>query len=121
MAAVFGTVAHEGISFNNGGTSHVSNFRQTSVTKQRLVEHISTVTDRQDDRGTVIRGVLSAVRREIHKTRRGLRDRSIVPCGGGLEYLHCNPASNKRRRKGNPVSNETVIYGYGSFATVTSE
>jgi hypothetical protein len=24
-------------------------------------------------------------------------------CGGGLEYLHRNPASRKRRRKGNPV------------------
>jgi hypothetical protein len=25
-------------------------------------------------------------------------------CGGGLEYIHCSPASRKRRRKGNPVS-----------------
>jgi hypothetical protein len=45
----------------------------------------------------------------------------IVPCGGGLEYLHRKPTSCKRRRKGNPVSNETVIYVYGSFATLTSE
>jgi hypothetical protein len=47
--------------------------------------------------------------------------RAVVPCGGGLEYLHRNPASRKRRRKGNPVSNETVIYGYGPFATLTNE
>jgi hypothetical protein len=26
-----------------------------------------------------------------------------VRCGGGVEYLHCNPASRRRRRKGNPV------------------
>jgi hypothetical protein len=25
------------------------------------------------------------------------------PCGGGFEYLHCNPASRKRRRKENSV------------------
>jgi hypothetical protein len=28
---------------------------------------------------------------------------SETPCGGGLEYLHCIPASRKRRHKGNPV------------------
>jgi hypothetical protein len=37
------------------------------------------------------------------------------------EYLNSNPANRKRRRKGNPVSHETVIFGYGSFATLTSE
>jgi hypothetical protein len=65
--------------------------------------------------------------------------------GGGLEYLHRNHVSCKRRRKRNPVprditgppcswgykcgelvlqvgrvSHETVIYGYESFATLTS-
>jgi hypothetical protein len=44
-----------------------------------------------------------------------------VLCGVRLEYLHRKPASHKRQRKGNPVSNETVIYGYGSFTTLTSE
>jgi hypothetical protein len=24
----------------------------------------------------------------------------INPCGGGVEYLHCEPASRKRRRNG---------------------
>jgi hypothetical protein len=27
----------------------------------------------------------------------------IIPCGGGVEYLHRSPASPRRRRKGNPV------------------
>jgi hypothetical protein len=40
---------------------------------------------------------------------------------GGLEYLHCNPASRKRRRKGNTVSNETVRYGLESCGTWIQE
>jgi hypothetical protein len=24
----------------------------------------------------------------------------VYPCGGGVEYLHCDPASRKRRRNG---------------------
>jgi hypothetical protein len=34
------------------------------------------------------------------------------PCGGGLEYSTAVPASRKRRRRGNTVSDETVMYGY---------
>jgi hypothetical protein len=56
-----------------------------------------------------------------------------TPCGGGLEYIHCSPASRKRRQKGTQchpvpggckygdlalqvggVSNETVKYGLSS-------
>jgi hypothetical protein len=68
------------------------------------------------------------------------------PCGGGLEYLHRSPASSDRRQKGNPVpgdisgppvpggykyedlylqvgevSDQTVLHGHGSCATLTSE
>jgi hypothetical protein len=32
------------------------------------------------------------------------------PCGGGLEYLHRDPASRKKRRKGS-LKTETVKYG----------
>jgi hypothetical protein len=39
------------------------------------------------------------------------------PCGGRLEYLHRSPASRKRRRRGNTVSDETVMYGYWSSVT----
>jgi hypothetical protein len=42
---------------------------------------------------------------------------SLTPCGGGLEYLHRSPASHKRRRRGNTVSVETVMYGYWSSVT----
>jgi hypothetical protein len=40
-----------------------------------------------------------------------------IVCGGGLEYLHLSPASRKRRRRGNTVSDETVMYGYWSSVT----
>jgi hypothetical protein len=28
---------------------------------------------------------------------------TFIPCGGGLEYLHCSPESHRRRWEGNPV------------------
>jgi hypothetical protein len=40
--------------------------------------------------------------RHMHK----IKKKSVVgvnPCGSGLEYFHCSPASRKRRQKGNPV------------------
>jgi hypothetical protein len=69
----------------------------------------------------------------------------FLQVGGGLEYIHRSPVSRKRRRKGNPVpesmgdpvpgwykyenlalqiegvSDETVKYGYGFWATRTIE
>jgi hypothetical protein len=67
-----------------------------------------------------------------------------ISCGGGVEYLHCCPASRRRRRKGNPVpevimghpvpggykyedlvweslESETVKYGHESRRTRTQE
>jgi hypothetical protein len=32
-----------------------------------------------------------------------VHDSECTPCGGVLEYLHRNPASLRRLRKGNPV------------------
>jgi hypothetical protein len=46
------------------------------------------------------------------------------PCGGGLEYLHRNPASLKRRQKGNLVPggiSGTLKYGLESRGTQTRE
>jgi hypothetical protein len=40
------------------------------------------------------------------------------PCGGGVEYLHRDPASRRRRRKGKSRS-ETVKYGRKSYGTRT--
>jgi hypothetical protein len=38
------------------------------------------------------------------------------PCGGGVEYLHRDPASRRRRRKGS-LKFETVNYGHESKVT----
>jgi hypothetical protein len=46
---------------NNVGTSHMGKVQQMSVMKQRLIEHISMVTGRHNDRDTVTRGILSPV------------------------------------------------------------
>jgi hypothetical protein len=44
------------------------------------------------------------------------------PCGGGKNTSTVIPASRKRRREGNPVVlDETVIYGYQSSASLTTD
>jgi hypothetical protein len=60
-------------------------------------------------------GLLEAVsslrsNQKFHKTY-NCSLQEIIPCGGGLEYLHRSPASRRRRRKGNSVSNETEKFG----------
>jgi hypothetical protein len=42
------------------------------------------------------------------------------PCEGGIEYLHLDPASRRRRRKGS-LKSETVKYGRESQGTRTRE
>jgi hypothetical protein len=42
------------------------------------------------------------------------------PCGGGVEYLHRDPASRRRRRKGS-LKYETVNYGHESQRNETRE
>jgi hypothetical protein len=42
------------------------------------------------------------------------------PCGGGVEYLHRDPASRRRRRKGS-LKSETVKYGHKSQGTRTEK
>jgi hypothetical protein len=46
--------------------------------------------------------------------------RHIDPCGGGIEYLHRDTASRRRRRKGS-LKSETVKYGRESQGTRTQE
>jgi hypothetical protein len=46
----------------------------------------------------------------------------MTACGGGKNASTVIPASRKRRRKENPVvSDETVMNGYESSATVTTD
>jgi hypothetical protein len=43
-----------------------------------------------------------------------------LPCGGGVEYLHRDPASRRRKRKAS-LEAETVKYGHESQGTRTRE
>jgi hypothetical protein len=45
-------------------------------------------------------------------------ERESHPCGGGVEYLHRDPASRRKRRKGS-LESETVKYGHESYGTRT--
>jgi hypothetical protein len=51
-------------------------------------------------------GVLYVVRAEVLSSKQF----DNLMCGGGIQYLHRDPASRKRRRKGS-LKSETVIYG----------
>jgi hypothetical protein len=53
----------------------------------------------RNDRGIVWGGDLYSVRPEVIKEGH-LHRSPAIPCGGGVEYLHRNSASRRRRRKG---------------------
>jgi hypothetical protein len=46
----------------------------------------------------MVRAEMLEARGEVGKS-----SERVTPCGGGFEYLDRNPASSRRRRKGNPV------------------
>jgi hypothetical protein len=49
------------------GIPHMSNIRQTSVTAQRLLEDISVVTHKRENKGTARSGVAFSVRQKVRK------------------------------------------------------
>jgi hypothetical protein len=59
----------------------------------------SIVNSKERDKFTVEGGALYTVRPEPTSGRE-LTSRLVYPCGGGVEYLHRDPASRRRRRKG---------------------
>jgi hypothetical protein len=96
-----------------------SRVRKTAVVWERFDTNASEAADTQETTHALEVVSYAVLTEAIY---RGYNLRSeFVPCGGGIEYHHRNRTSRRRRRKGNSVSNETVIYGYGSFATLTSE
>jgi hypothetical protein len=52
--------------------------------------------------------------------RHVIDSQGLIPCGGGVEYLHRSPASRRRRQKGN-LESETVKYDRESHRTRTRE
>jgi hypothetical protein len=88
-----------------------------SITRQRLGKQVSASTDTQATTEKLL-GIVFSVR----SARSGNKRRELVnwywylvpyPCGGGVQYLHRDPASRRRRRKGKSQS-ETVKYGLKS-------
>jgi hypothetical protein len=63
-------------------------------------------------------GVVAPVRCSRSYKREFIREFNSYPCGGGVEYLHRDPASRRRRQKGSLIS-ETVKYGLKSQGTRT--
>jgi hypothetical protein len=88
--------------------------KRAFITKQRLVEYISTVTDKYDDRDTITRGVLYPVSLEVCKGGHGRRKLRLCPplctsqwagepkyqvvslCGDRVESLHHSALSHER-------------------------
>jgi hypothetical protein len=59
-------------------------------------------------------------RRAVFSTWSAPRDYQLDKFGGGVEYLHRDPASRRRRREGS-LKSETVIFGRESQGTRTRE
>jgi hypothetical protein len=72
---------------------------ETSSAKQRLGKHVSATTSNNGN--MVGNGVFVGSALGLYND--DLRPAQMIPCGGGVQYLHRTLASRRRRRKGNPV------------------
>jgi hypothetical protein len=74
-----------------------SGSESTFVSTQRLGKHVDTATDTHITIEVLLETAFSTL-----SVQRGYEDFEnwSYPCGGGLEYLHRDPASRRRRRKG---------------------
>jgi hypothetical protein len=72
---------------------------------------------------SLLHGALYSVRVHVIRVQLRLRLRlpkKSTPCGGGVEHLHRDLASSRRRRKGS-LNSETVKYGHESKGNWTQE
>jgi hypothetical protein len=70
---------------------------ETSITRQRLSKHVPAATNTQATIEELLEAMFSvgsAPRLYNEKPRPDYK------CGGGVEYLHRDPASRRRRRNG---------------------
>jgi hypothetical protein len=72
----------------------------TFVSRQRLDKQVPAATDTHATIKVLLETVFytRSAQRGYKKDNRGKR--ASDPCGGGVEYLHRDPASRRRRRKG---------------------
>jgi hypothetical protein len=64
------------------------------IARQQISKHTSLTTEQQ--RPCFLHGPCKVVIRKCLAEQKSEDD----PCGGGVEYLHCDPASRRRRWKG---------------------
>jgi hypothetical protein len=74
---------------------------ETFIARQRLDKHVPAETNTQAIINILLETVFSVWSMQSGYIRRELRfGTGSYPCGGGVEYLHRDPASRRRRRKG---------------------
>jgi hypothetical protein len=87
----------------------LGNSRETGVTRQQILSKQQLNCNK---RGTIGNDVFYAVRAKglynEDTSRVSCWRKKRDPCGGGVEYLDRNPASRRRRRRGNPVIGGTT-------------
>jgi hypothetical protein len=73
----------------------------TFVSRQRLDKHVSAATDEHVTINVLLEIIFytQSVQRAYKEDNWGKQTSSTL-CGGGVEYLHRDPASRRRRRKG---------------------
>jgi hypothetical protein len=76
--------------------------KETAISEKRLGKHIPAETRSTQQYVYNGNGSVFYVARADDLQRRQFEQSSSSPCGGGVEYLHRNPASRRRRRKGKP-------------------
>jgi hypothetical protein len=74
--------------------------KETAVEMQRLSKHVSLATYTHATIEELLEAAFS-VRSMLRLCQQGHQlGARHNPCGGGVEYLHRDPASRRRRRKG---------------------
>jgi hypothetical protein len=70
---------------------------------------VSLTTDLFQLIASELKEIVSEIQIQIINLQRDL-SLKIYPCGGGVEYLHRDPASRRRRRKGKSQISESKIW-----------
>jgi hypothetical protein len=72
---------------------------ETFITRQRLSKHVPDATNTQAKEEVLLEKMFPIL--SVQSGYKRAADLEVAhPCGGGVEYLHRDPASRRRRRKG---------------------
>jgi hypothetical protein len=70
---------------------------ETFIARKRLGKHVLAATNTQATMEVLLGAMFSTRSVKSGYKRREMKFGSAIPCGGGVEYLHCDPASRRRR------------------------